>query len=88
MEPTFDNLAARVGQPFSFATTGREVTLTLVEATPHDNHPGGSLMFTGASGSALDQATYEITSADVSGALFVVPIADDGTTRTYQAVFA
>jgi hypothetical protein len=83
---TFELLAARVGEAFSFATSADPVSLALAEAEPN-GHGGGSLLFTGPASPRLTQGTYEVTHPGASGPLFVVPVAAGETGTTYQAVF-
>lgn len=67
-------------------TTGAGiVVLTLTSATAQGN--GGSLEFAGPSNLALGQDTYPVQAGESSDVLFLVPIADDGTLRRYQAIF-
>lgn len=61
------------------------VVLQLVSAAPAG--AGGSLEFTGPSSLALTQGTYPVRVGEVDDLVFLVPLADDGTRRTYQAVF-
>lgn len=62
------------------------VVLQVVTAAPCG--AGGSLEFTGPSNLALGQDTYPVRVGTLDDLLFLVPLSDDGTVRTYQAVFS
>lgn len=75
---------------------GKKVELRLVraakvmesEAARLPRHPF-SLFFIGPKAFLLPQATYHITHAQVEAMdIFIVPVAEDAQTYTYEAVFA
>lgn len=94
MDWTFAQLATRQDETFLFGTEGgTEIPLVLTTVEP-DGAGGGSLIFAGPADLPMAQGTYPVRhegpNADGllgEGLLFVVPIAQGDTTRSYQAVF-
>lgn len=90
MDVTFDLLAGLVGDELELtAAEGVTASLRVAAADPNPGaHPGGSIELTGPRSPAFDQGTYPVRhDAHGDGLLFIVPVAQDDTTRTYQAVF-
>lgn len=90
MDVTFDLLAELIGEELQF-TAASELTvgLRIAAAEPNpEGAPGGSIDLVGPRSPALDQGTFPIHHATRgNGILFIVPVGESETTRTYQAVF-
>lgn len=94
---TADAFSRFVGEALSVAVdeTGEEIVeLALDEVQPSRfGVPGGrvpfSLFLSGPSEVPLSQDTYWVSVSELGKIpIFLVPVADDGTSRQYQAVFA
>ena len=89
-----DNFDAVVGDPFTVSVEP-PLDLVLLEASYLQSGPVGvvvshsfSALFRGPTEPALVQAMYVLNHAELGNlTLFLVPIAADGTGRTYEAVF-
>ncbi|WP_243057041.1 hypothetical protein [Nocardioides sp. SR21] len=89
MDVSFDLLTDLVGEDLEI-TAAEDVTGTLriARATPNEGGTGGTVVLVGPSDPAFGQGTYPIRHAEHGeGVLFIVPVGDDGTQRTYEAVF-
>lgn len=86
---TFEPL---VSQAFTFSREGTAVELTLSRAerigSSPDGRVSGVLTFVGPHDPVLPQATYDVSHPDLGEMpVFVVPVGQDTTTTTYEAVF-
>lgn len=89
-----DKLDPFVGDPFAVSTEP-PLDLILVEVSFLRSGPAGvdesrsfSALFRGPAEPALEQATYAMSHAELGDlTLFLVPIAVDETSHTYEAVF-
>jgi hypothetical protein len=92
-DPEYALFARTVGHRFSVPlAVGSTVELELVALTgdpPRAGEPSSfSVFFLGSAADALDQGTYELTHpVDGTCALFIVPVAREGDSIRYEAVF-
>lgn len=83
-----------VGDTFRLeGATDEPLAFTLRSATPAGEWPGGrqpfELIFVGPPRPILPQATYRLTHARLGAReIFIVPLGQDETGTTYQAVFS
>lgn len=89
--PTRAQFAEQTGTPLSAAIGDATVELVLDsvrEGQSSDGHESFSLEFTAAGDRPFPQATYSLAH-EVLGThdIFLVPIASDGATTRYEAVF-
>ncbi len=88
-----DAIAAKVGTAFDVVPPGSEaVSLTLrsVHALNDSGRPGGSfrLEFVGPASTYLPQATYSFGEGGAEPVdIFIVPIAAEGDSLVYEAIF-
>ncbi|GAB2881265.1 DUF6916 family protein [Nocardioides pacificus] len=90
MDLTFDLLANHLGETVALeAEGGVEVALVLAAAHPAgEGRIGGSLTLTGPVDQPLGQGTFPLRSDSLGeGLLFIVPVAQDERSRTYESVF-
>ena len=88
---TLDHFAPLVGDAFSIADPA-QVELELAEASSVGEWPGGRepfrLHFRGPRDPILPQAIYRLEHADLGPLeIFIVPIARDAESTTYEAIF-
>ncbi|TPO09984.1 hypothetical protein [Mesorhizobium sp. B1-1-5] len=80
-----------VGQTFIVETSGKMVALELnaVKRIGHSLRDGGgfSLLFKGPREMLLPQATYRFVGSEHAHDIFIVPVSQDATGYTYEAVF-
>ena len=85
------DFAPCVNQDFEVATTGAPLVLRLFEARPRERHPGRdpfTLTFHGPPPLRLPQGIYKMSNATVGEMeIFLVQIAADETSSTFEAVF-
>lgn len=88
MALTFADYAALVAPeaPCVEVETGQGWVLLRVSGTVAVG-AGGSVELQGASDVPLGQDNYPVRVGDVTDHLFIVPLADNGTQRTYEAIF-
>lgn len=89
MDVTFELLADLVGEDLELTAAGGVTgRLRIVSTTPSPHGAGGSVELVAPSEPAFGQGTYPIRHAEHGdGLLFISPIADDATQRTYEAIF-
>lgn len=89
MDVTFQLLTDLVGDDLEVtAAAGVAGVLRVARTTPNPQGTGGSVELVAPTNPAFGQGTYPVRHAvHGDGALFIVPIADDGAQRTYEAVF-
>lgn len=90
---TVADFAPRVGERFAIALSEGEIELVLRSAETIADRPGGrvpfSLIFRGPEQPRLAQAIYPLDHGELGVLeIFVVPIAGDAESTTYQAVFS
>lgn len=90
-ELALSDFSNAVGTSFAVDAGDAQVTLTLAEAaelTP-SVRAGGSfrLEFRGPREPLLEQATYRFAGQDGECEIFIVPIAQDQSGMTYEAIF-
>jgi uncharacterized protein DUF6916 len=80
-----------LGEAFELDLGGGTLSLTLeqTEELPQMVRAGGSfrLLFRGPRQPLLPQAIYSFARGDETYSIFIVPIAQDGESTTYEAVF-
>lgn len=86
-----DRFVAAVGTRFLLPDGGQGFPLTLVEAAPLavSGRAGGGfrLEFTGPAQPLLPQGTYGFAFDGEDVPIFIVPVAQDANTTTYEAIF-
>ncbi|HWM24547.1 MAG TPA: hypothetical protein VNP98_06965 [Chthoniobacterales bacterium] len=87
------DFAACVNQDFEIVTDAGPLVLNLFEARPRDRVPGAmrdpfTLTFRGPPPLRLPQAIYQMSNAEMGEMeIFLVQIAADQTSSTFEAVF-
>ena len=87
------DFAACVNQDFQIATNAQPLVLELVEARPRNRVPGAmrdpfTLTFRGPPPLRLPQGIYKMVNAQLGEMeIFLVQIAADATSSTFEAVF-
>ncbi|MFL6843443.1 MAG: DUF6916 family protein [Allosphingosinicella sp.] len=92
-DPSLDDFARSVGESFQVETDEGPLTLTLKRALPLPGptiRPNGSsfaLHWLGPAEPLLPQGTYSLSGEGKAFELFIVPIVQDESGTTYEAVF-